>query len=129
MDEELIEKTGRLNDFEWEIIKRHSEIGYRIASSSTILASISEYILSHHEWYNGNGYPRGLKGLEIPLISRIITVADAYSVMRTGRIYKEKMDTEDAVDELKRFSGIQFDPLVVEKLIELLERMGELSTI
>lgn len=129
MDEELIEKTGRLDEFEWEIIKRHSEIGYRIASSSTILASISEYILSHHEWYNGNGYPRGLKGLEIPLISRIITVADAYSVMKTGRAYKDKMDTQEAIDELKRFGGIQFDPLVVEKLIEILERRGELSAI
>lgn len=129
MDEELIEKTGRLDEFEWEIIKRHSEIGYRIASSSTILASISEYILSHHEWYNGNGYPRGLKDLEIPLISRIITVADAYSVMKTGRAYKDKMDTQEAIDELKRFGGIQFDPLVVEKLIEILERRGELSAI
>jgi diguanylate cyclase (GGDEF)-like protein len=129
MDEGLLEKTGRLDDFEWEIIKRHSEIGYRIASSSTILASISEYILSHHEWFNGNGYPRGLKGLEIPLISRIISVADAFSVMKTGRIYKDKMDTREAVDELRRFGGIQFDPLVVEKLIEILERQGEVSTI
>ena len=127
MDEGLIEKTGRLDDFEWEIIRRHSEIGYRIASSSTILAPVSEYILSHHEWYNGNGYPRGLKGLEIPLISRIITVADAFSVMKTGRVYKEKMNTKEAIEELKRFGGIQFDPLVVEKLVNVLERRGELS--
>jgi len=126
LDESLIKKTGKLDDFEWEIIKRHSEIGYRIAVASTIMASISEYILSHHEWYNGNGYPRGLKELEIPIISRIITVADAFSVMIMGSVYKEKIEISEAVNELKRYSGIQFDPVVVDKLIDILEYKGKL---
>ncbi len=129
MDEHLIKKTDRLDKYEWEVIKRHSEIGYRIASSSTVLSTISEYILSHHEWYNGNGYPRGLKGTDIPLIARIISVADAYSVMILGKNHKEKISINEAVEELKKFSGIQFDPLIVEKLIEILERRGDLAVI
>jgi HD-GYP domain-containing protein (c-di-GMP phosphodiesterase class II) len=129
MDEQLIKKTDRLDEYEWEVIKRHSEIGYRITSSSAILSNISEYILSHHEWYNGNGYPRGLKGIDIPLIARIISVADAYSVMVLGRSHKEKIAISEAAEELKKFSGIQFDPLVVEKLIEILERRGDLVVI
>jgi HD-GYP domain-containing protein (c-di-GMP phosphodiesterase class II) len=79
---------------------------------------VAEGILHHHEWWNGMGYPDGLKGGEIPIESRIISIVDAYDVMRNGRPYKKKMTREEAIEELRRCSGTQFDPALVEIFIE-----------
>ena len=93
-----------------------------IASSSPQLAPIAEGILYHHEWWDGNGYPRGLKGKNIPLLSRIITIVDAYDVMINGRPYKGPMAHEEVIEELKRFAGIQFDPELVKNFIKVIEK-------
>jgi diguanylate cyclase (GGDEF)-like protein/PAS domain S-box-containing protein len=116
----ILDKKENLSNKEWETIKRHPEIGYRIAVSSKQLSSIAEYILTVHEWWNGKGYPQGLKGEDIPILSRIIAIVDAYEVMITGRPYKKAMSKEEAIAELKRCSGSQFDPQLVDKFIEIL---------
>jgi len=117
----ILNKKENLSKKEWETIKRHPEIGYRIAVASHQLSSIAEYILTVHEWWNGNGYPQGLKGEDIPLLSRIIAIVDAYEVMITGRPYKKAVSKEEAVIELEKCSGTQFDPNLVEKFIEILK--------
>ena len=108
--EGIIIKPGNLSPEEWELIWKHPEIGYRIAGSSPELAPIAEAILAHHEWWDGSGYPRGLKGEEIPLISRIISIVDAYDVMTHGRPYKEAVRPEESLEELQGKAGTQFDP-------------------
>lgn len=117
----ILNKKENLSSKEWETIKRHPEIGYRIAVSSNQLSSIAEYILTVHEWWNGKGYPQGLKGEDIPVLSRIIAIVDAYEVMVTGRPYKKAMSKEEAIAELKNCSGSQFDPHLVDKFIEILK--------
>lgn len=117
----ILMKPSKLNDDEWEIMKTHTSIGYRIAQSTPELAHIADEILAHHERYDGQGYPNGLKGDEIPLLSRIINVIDSFDVMTYRRIYKEAFTVEAAVEELKRCSGTQFDAFIVQKFIKLLE--------
>ena len=87
------------------------------------MAFIAEAVLSHHEHFDGTGYPRGLKGEEIPLISRIIAVIDAYDVMTRGRHYQEKKSTGEALEELMRCAGSQFDPRIVEEFCTIVERL------
>ncbi len=111
--EKILRKPGDLTPEEWDTVKKHPEIGYRIVQSSPQLASIAEGVLAHHEWWNGRGYPQGLKGEEIPLISRIISVVDAYDVMINGRPYQGPKSPYEALRELNRCSGHQFDPRVV----------------
>jgi diguanylate cyclase (GGDEF)-like protein/PAS domain S-box-containing protein len=120
--DEILNKPGKLTDEEWGIMKRHSEIGYRIARTSPVLVPIAEYILAHHEHWNGQGYPRGLVGGQIPLPARILAVADAYDAMVSIRLYKDTFTPEQAVDELKNCSGTQFDPMVVSAFISLFQK-------
>ncbi len=122
VSEDILKKSGKLDESEWEAIKKHSEIGYRIAGASPILYPVADYILHHHEWWNGNGYPKGLKGDKIPLMSRIACIADAYDVMTSERPYKKAMTEKEAMEELKRFAGIQFDPDLVEKFVSLINK-------
>ncbi len=117
----ILNKKENLSKKEWETIKRHPEIGYRIAISSNQLSSIAEYILTVHEWWNGKGYPQGLKGEKIPVLSRIIAIVDAYEVMITGRPYKKAISKKKAIAELEKCSGTQFDPDLVKKFIEIIE--------
>ncbi len=114
----ILTKPGALTPEEWSKIKSHPEIGYRIASSVVELSHISDGILSHHEWWDGSGYPRGLKGEEIPLHARIIAVVDAYDVMTQKSSYKEAISPEKATEELKMLAGRQFDPHLVKLFIE-----------
>ncbi|ACB86015.1 sensor domain-containing diguanylate cyclase/phosphohydrolase [Natranaerobius thermophilus] len=118
--EEVLTKNGTLNEDEWTIMKKHPEIGYRIAIATEEFAHVAEEILSHHEHWDGSGYPRGLSGEEIPLLARIAAIADAYEVMSNGRPYKEPMGEKEIVAEFKRCAGTQFDPKLVEIFLELL---------
>jgi HD-GYP domain-containing protein (c-di-GMP phosphodiesterase class II) len=116
----ILEKPTGLSPEEWKIMKSHCEIGYRIAVASPELAHIASLILSHHERWDGTGYPQELKGLEIPLLSRIITVVDAYDAMTNDRPYHVAVSSEAALKELERCSGTQFDPSIVEKVIKVI---------
>ncbi len=116
--EEILLKKLKLTEEEWEAIKRHPVIGSNIAKATNQIAHIAEGILHHHEWWNGAGYPYGLKGKEIPIESRIISIVDAYDVMRNGRPYKKKMSKKEAIEELRRCRGTQFDPELVEVFIK-----------
>jgi len=116
---ETLNKPGPLNDDEWKEMMRHPEIGYRIAQNTPELSTVSEYILSHHERWDGTGYPRGLKGTEIPLLCRILAVADAYDAMTNNRSYRKALDCQTAMDEIGRCSGTQFDPFIVTIFLSL----------
>lgn len=122
VDERILNKQGTLTEKERAEIKKHCEIGYRIAESSQILSDIAEYILAHHEHWNGQGYPYGLKGEEIPLLSRILSIADAFDAMTNDRPYRKAMDKKSAINELQRCSGKQFDPRLVEIFIPVIEK-------
>lgn len=119
VSDEILNKDSPLTEEEWEEIKKHPEAGYRISLSSTELSHISNYILNHHEHWDGSGYPLGNKGEEIPLLSRIISVVDAYDVMIHGASYKEPISHEEALQELRRCAGTQFDPNIVKIFCEL----------
>jgi diguanylate cyclase (GGDEF)-like protein len=115
---ELINKPASLNDQEWNEIRRHSEISYRILSSLQEYADISESALAHHERWDGNGYPRHLRGEEIPLAGRIIALADAYEAMTSIRPWRPARNAEDAAQEIRSGAGGQFDPSLVELFLE-----------
>ena len=117
VDSRILQKAGHLDQDEWREMKKHAEIGFRIAMSIHELAPIAEYILYHHERWDGDGYPHGLKGEEIPLLSRILAVIDAYDAMTSDRIYRHALSIEEAVQELKNHAGSQFDPQLVEIFI------------
>lgn len=118
---EVLNKPEKLNREEWAEVRKHSEAGYRIAQSSPELSRIAGFILFHHERWDGKGYPMGKTGTEIPLLSRIIAVVDAYDVMTHERVYKKAMTHEEALEELKRNAGTQFDPEIVQAFLELAE--------
>ncbi|NSW76621.1 MAG: PAS domain S-box protein [Candidatus Atribacteria bacterium] len=117
--QEILQKPGPLSQEEWEIIRRHPEVGFRIAQAIPVLAPIANLVLAHHEWYNGQGYPRGLKGEEIPLLARLIAICDAFDVMVSSRPYKRTLLPEEAITELQRYSGTQFDPTLVAIFVEI----------
>lgn len=113
----ILFKAGPLTREEFTIMQRHSEIGHRIALSAPDLVPIADWILKHHEWWNGNGYPIGLIKEEIPLECRILAIADAYDAMTSERPYHKAMSHKDALAELIKFAGIQFDPQLVQVFI------------
>jgi diguanylate cyclase (GGDEF)-like protein/PAS domain S-box-containing protein len=119
--ESLLFKPTKLTDQEFQTIKKHCEIGYRIAQTMTDLQPKAEYILKHHEWWNGQGYPLGLRGEDIPLECRIIAIVEAYEIMTSNRPYHRAISSAEAVTELRKWAGIQFDPDLVERFVELLE--------
>ena len=118
VSDKILNKPGKLTEEEWIVMKKHPEIGYRIARASHKLSRIADYILSHHERWDGMGYPRGLKGEDIPLLSRILSVADAYDAMTEDRIYRKALSKEEAIEEIRRNSGSQFDPIIANIFIE-----------
>ncbi|MFW6278758.1 MAG: PAS domain S-box protein, partial [Bacillota bacterium] len=120
ISEAILKKPSRLTDSEWEKVKEHTEKGYAIASSIEEFSPVAESILAHHERWDGQGYPRGLSGEEIPLLARIISIVDAYDVMIYGRPYKKPMEKEAALQELKRCAGSQFDPELVAKFVDII---------
>lgn len=118
--EDILRKPDRLNEEEWEIVKKHPEIGYRLAVSTGEFAHIAEEILSHHEHWNGGGYPRGMEGKNIPLLARIIAIIDAFDVMTNGRPYKKPMSQREALEELERCAGTQFDPELIKIFVDMI---------
>ncbi len=121
ISEDILLKPGKLTEEEFEVMKTHTEKGLRIVEASNELAHIGRGILTHHERWDGKGYPLGLKGEEIPLVSRIVSVVDSYDAMTNDRVYRKAMTKEEAVLELKRCAGHQFDPKIVELFISLIE--------
>jgi diguanylate cyclase (GGDEF)-like protein/PAS domain S-box-containing protein len=117
----ILKKSDKLTEEEYEIIKGHPESGYRIVKSIPELASVAEGVLSHHEQWDGNGYPRGLAGENIPYAARIIAIIDSYDVMTHQRSYKSAMSKKEAVKEIKQYAGSQFDPYLAKKFIEMLK--------
>jgi len=124
--EHILAKPGPLKKEEMEEMRRHSEIGARIAQTSPQLAHLQDYILKHHERWDGKGYPLGLSGQEIPLECRILALADSYDAMTSHRPYRPALSHEQAVEELRKCSGTQFDPNLVELFIRLLNEHREL---
>jgi len=123
--EEILKKPGSLTELEWEEMKKHPEIGCRIAQNTPELGPIAEYILCHHERWDGQGYPQGLKGEEIPLLCRILAVADAYDAMTSDRTYRKALSREEAIEEIKRNAGTQFDPQIVEMFLESIKSINK----
>jgi diguanylate cyclase (GGDEF)-like protein/PAS domain S-box-containing protein len=119
ISEEIILKKGWLSETEWEEVKKHPEIGFRIARSSPELAHLADAILYHHEFWNGNGYPQKLKGEEIPFLSRIIHIVNAFQAMIHERPYRPAMRKEDAIAELIKGKGNQFDPELIDKFVAM----------
>ena len=117
----ILFKPAQLTDEEYTIMQRHSEIGYRIAQSSTELAPIADWILKHHERWDGSGYPLNLANTDIPLACRLLAIVDAYDAMTNNRPYRQAMSHSKAMAELRRCSGTQFDP----ELIVLFEKTME----
>lgn len=112
--EHILVKPGELNDEEWIEMKKHSEIGFRIAKKTPEFSYIADEILSHHERWDGKGYPQGLKGTEIPIAARILAVVDAFDAMTSDRVYRKAMSVDEAVKELIDNAGTQFDPFIVD---------------
>lgn len=118
VEEKILNKPGKLDADERRDIERHPEIGWRLLSSTDDFSELAQFVLNHHEKWDGSGYPNGLKGNAIPLESRIIAVADAFDAMTSKRSYKNEMGIDEAVNELKICSGTQFDPDIVEVFIK-----------
>ncbi|SIS47931.1 HD-GYP domain-containing protein [Salimicrobium flavidum] len=117
IDHSILNKEGPLSGEEYEEVQRHSEIGHRILNSSEEFADLSMIVLSHHEHFDGYGYPLGLSGEDIKLEARIIHICDAYDAMVSERPYQDPLSREEAIQELKDNSGTQFDPQLVELFI------------
>jgi len=122
LPDRILFKPDSLTREEYIEMQWHCEIGHRIALSAPDLSPIVDLILKHHEWWNGGGYPLGIKGEEIPVECRILAIADAYDAMTSDRPYRKAMAHMEAVEELKRCSGTQFDPDLVSRFIQVLER-------
>ncbi len=118
ISERVLTKQGKLSEDEWVEMRRHPEIGYRIAISTPELIPIAESILCHHEWWDGHGYPQGLSGEKIPLLSRILSIVDAYDAMTQDRPYRRALTHEEAIAEIRKCAGTQFDPLITQIMIE-----------
>ena len=116
----ILNKNGKLTEEEWEIMIKHTEKGRQIALATSEFAPIAEEIYSHHERWDGNGYPRGLKGEDIPYLARIISIVDAYDVMTNGRVYQNSISRDKALKELKDCAGTQFDPELVDIFIKVI---------
>ena len=117
----VLNKPTKLTDEEWEIMKQHPTYSGDILQEFTTIPTMSVAVRYHHELYDGTGYPYKLKGEEIPLISRIITVADSFDTMDSKRVYREPLSMEEIVKQLKENSGKQFDPEIVPYMIKMIE--------
>jgi HD-GYP domain-containing protein (c-di-GMP phosphodiesterase class II) len=122
--EGILRKPGGLGESEYESVKKHPEEGVDIVGPIEFLDQVKEVILHHHERYDGEGYPGGLSGESIPVGARILAVVDAYGSMTSDRPYRSAMPVEEALEELRRCSGSQFDPKVVERFVDIVGKAG-----
>lgn len=125
VDKDVVNKSSGLSSREWTQVKRHPEVGYQILKSVNHLVPLAEYVLSHHERWDGSGYPDNLKEGEIPLYSRILSIADAYDAMTSERSYKESLSKIEAISELRKNAGSQFDPKLVDIFIQKVLKGGD----
>ncbi len=121
VDDRVLLKPGPLTDTEREEVRRHSETGYRVVRSSPEISHVADLILAHHEDWDGGGYPQGLRGEGIPLLARILRVADAYDAMTHDQPYRPALPQEQALRELREHAGKQFDPDIVRLFLDILE--------
>lgn len=122
--DQILFKRGPLTEKEWEVMRQHPEKGYRIALSSPDLAGIADLILKHHEKWDGTGYPLGLKGEDIPIECRVLALADAFDAMTGERPYRRAKTVEEALEEIRRCAGTQFDPVLAEMFIRMIATEG-----
>jgi HD-GYP domain-containing protein (c-di-GMP phosphodiesterase class II) len=122
IDEQILNKAGVLTENEWKEMIRHPEVGYRLLGAVPDLTDIATYVLAHHERWDGSGYPKGIKGKDIPLQSRIVAVVDAYDAMVSERPYKKSLTKGQAIEELRNNAGTQFDPDIVKVFVEAMSR-------
>ncbi|MBI5210725.1 MAG: HD domain-containing protein [Elusimicrobia bacterium] len=121
IDESILLKPGKLTAEEYEVMKRHPTIGHQILAPVKFLGPVAQMVLYHQEWFNGQGYPEGLKGEEIPLGARIVAVIDAWDAMTSDRPYRKALGREKAASEMRRAAGTQFDPHVVDVFLRIEE--------
>ena len=121
--EAVLNKPGPLTAAEWRVMRMHPVIGHQMVDRIPFLANAAEIVRSHHEMWDGTGYPEGLKAGAIPQPARVFTVVDAFDAMTTDRPYRAALTIERAIEELVRLSGIQFDPEAVVAFVPLAERL------
>lgn len=119
--EEILSKPGDLVASEWRVVAEHPKIGQVVLEQAGAMRDAATIVLHHHEWYDGRGYPLGLAGADIPIGARIVSIVDAYEAMIAGRPYREAITHQQAIDELRRQAGVQFDPDLVEVFAVLFE--------
>lgn len=122
--EHVLRKSGPLDELEWEVMRTHPMVGAQIVEPISFLGEAVEIVRSHHERFDGAGYPRGLVGEEIPLAARIFAVADSFDAMTSDRPYRSAMPIEAAIEEILDGAGTQFDPMMVAAFVELVEEGG-----
>ncbi|WP_024613170.1 diguanylate cyclase [Clostridium sp. Ade.TY] len=127
---EILIKRMPLNNDEWNTLKEHPQNGVDIIKPVTSLKRIEPIVLHHHEKYDGTGYPKGLKGEDIPYLARVLTVVDSFDAMTSNRPYNKRKTYEEGIEELRKWSGRQFDPEIADKFIEVIkenkDKLGEL---
>jgi diguanylate cyclase (GGDEF)-like protein len=119
--DEILAKPSELEEPEWRVVAEHPKIGQVVLEQAGALRDAATIVLHHHEWFDGRGYPHGLAGEEIPVGARIVSVVDAYEAMTSGRPYRAAISHADAVAELRRHAGVQFDPDIVDRFVDLFE--------
>lgn len=129
IDEQMLNKPGKLTADEWDDMARHPAIGYRILSTVNEMAEMAEYVLAHHERWDGTGYPKGLKADEIPIEARIISLADAFDAMTSDRPYRKAMSRDASIEQLLLRSGTQFDPQLVMIFVDMLTNEGAAESV
>jgi GAF domain-containing protein len=123
----ILHKSGPLSDLEWDELRRHPSLGFQILRDVSGMAEAAEIVFSHHERFDGNGYPRGLSNQSIPLGARVFAVVDTYDAITSDRPYRQARSHEEAVAEIARHAGSQFDPIVVAAFLDMV-REGLLET-
>jgi HD-GYP domain-containing protein (c-di-GMP phosphodiesterase class II) len=120
----ILSKAGYLTEEEWAVMRQHPQIGYDILKDVPFLENVRELILRHHEWFDGSGYPHGIKEEDIPVGARVLAIADAFDTMTTDRAYRAAVQAEGAIAELNRFAGRQFCPKAVQAFISSYQARG-----
>jgi putative nucleotidyltransferase with HDIG domain len=125
VDTKIIYKEGPFTREELLLMRKHPEIGVELVSPIGLSHRVTSIIRHHHEFYDGSGYPDGLKGEAIPLITRIVSTSESFDAMVTDRPYRKALPLNEIIAELKRYAGVQFDPYLVQLLLQIIEEKGE----